>query len=134
MLDAFGVGAARTQGTGLLGQPAALLDRVETDDPDSGGDEQPHDELADEAEPDDARASRRAATSPRRTPCIAIAPTVANAACSGATPSGTGTQRFIGTQLTSACSAYSLPAHATSWPTANSSAPAPTSTTTPHSE
>ena len=65
---------------------------------------------------------------------MAIAPTVANAACSAATPSGTGTQRLVGTQFTSACSANSLPAAATSWPTANSSAPAPTSTTTPHSE
>ena len=79
------------------------------------------------------------ATSPswvsaRRTACMAIAPTVAKAACSGATPVGTGTHRFTGTQLISACRAYSLPAAATRSPTANSSAPAPTSTTSPHSE
>ena len=73
-------------------------------------------------------------TSPRRTPCIAMAPTVAKAACSGATPSGTRTQRLVGTQLTSACKANSLPAAATRSPTENSSAPSPTSTTTPHSE
>ena len=72
--------------------------------------------------------------SARRTPCMAIAPTVANAACSGATPSGTGTHRFVGTQFTSACRANSLPAAATRSPTANSSAPAPTSTTTPDNE
>ncbi len=65
---------------------------------------------------------------------MAIAPTVANAACWGSTPSGTGTQRLTGTQLTSAWRANSLPAAATRSPTANSSAPAPTSTTTPHSE
>jgi hypothetical protein len=65
---------------------------------------------------------------------MAIAPTVANAACSGATPLGTGTHRLTGTQLSSACSANSLPAAATTWPTENCSAPAPTSTTTPHSE
>ncbi len=40
----------------------------------------------------------------------------------------------IGIQLYSACKANSLPAAATSWPTLNSSAPRPTSTTTPHSE
>ena len=73
-------------------------------------------------------------TSPRRTPCMAIAATVANAACSGATPSGTAAHRLTGTKLYSACSACSLPAHATSWPTLNSSAPFPTSVTTPHSE
>ena len=65
---------------------------------------------------------------------MAIAPTVANAACSGATPGGTGTHMLTGTQLYSACSAYSLPAAATSWPTWNSSAPRPTSTTSPQSE
>ena len=72
--------------------------------------------------------------SARRTPCMAIAPTVENAACSGATPRGTAAHRLTGIQLYSACRAYSLPAAATSWPTLNSSAPAPTSTTTPHSE
>jgi hypothetical protein len=65
---------------------------------------------------------------------MAMAPTVANAACSAATPSGTGTHRLTGTQLYSACSAYSLPAAATSWPAWNSVTPAPTSVTTPHSE
>ncbi len=44
---------------------------------------------------------------------MAMAPTVANAACSAATPSGTGTHRLVGTQFTSACSANSLPAAAT---------------------
>jgi hypothetical protein len=54
-------------------------------------------------------------TSACRTPCMAIAPTVPNAASSSgsnATPpgdrrafasAGTGTQRFFGTKLTSAC-------------------------------
>ena len=73
-------------------------------------------------------------TSARRTPCMAIEATVANAACSGSTPAGTAAHRLTGTQLYSACSACSLPAHATSWPTLNSSAPLPTSVTTPHSE
>ena len=73
-------------------------------------------------------------TSARRTPCMAMAPTVENAACSGETSRGTGTHMLTGTQLNSACSAYSLPAAATSWPTWNSVAPWPTSTTTPHSE
>ena len=73
-------------------------------------------------------------TSARRTPCIAIEPTVAKAACSGETPSGTAAHRLTGIQLYSACSAYSFPAAATSWPTLNSSAPCPTSVTTPHSE
>ena len=44
---------------------------------------------------------------------MAMAPTVAKAACSAATPSGTGTHRLVGTQFTSACSANSLPAAAT---------------------
>ncbi len=73
-------------------------------------------------------------TSARRTPCMAIAPTVEKAACSGETPRGTGAHRLTGIQLYSACRAYSLPAAATSWPTRNSSAPCPTSMTTPHSE
>ena len=73
-------------------------------------------------------------TSARRTPCMAIAPTVAKAACSGNTSPGTRTHRFFGIQLYSACSAYSLPAAATSWPAWNSSAPRPASTTTPQSE
>ena len=73
-------------------------------------------------------------TSARRTPCIAIAPTVANAACSAGTPGGTGTQRFKGTQLISACSAWSFPAHATIWPTDSSSTPVPTCVTTPLNE
>jgi hypothetical protein len=73
-------------------------------------------------------------TSERRTPCIAIAPTVEKAACSGATPRGTAAHRLTGIQLNSACRAYSLPAAATSCPTRNSSAPLPTSVTTPHSE
>ena len=72
--------------------------------------------------------------SARRTPCMAIAPTVEKAACSGDTPLGTAAHRFTGTQLYSACRAYSLPAAATSWPTRNSSAPRPTSVTTPQSE
>ena len=63
--------------------------------------------------------------SARRTPCMAIAPTVENAACSGATPRGTAAHRLTGTQLYSACRANSLPAAATSWPTLNSSAPGP---------
>ena len=53
-----------------------------------------------------------------------MAPTVAKAASWGETPSGTATQRLTGTQLSSAWSANSLPAHATSWPRWNSSAPA----------
>src|SRR5262245_51481042 len=57
------------------------------------------------------------ATSARRTPCMAMAPTVANAACSAATPSGTGTHKFVGTQFTSACRANSFPAAATTCPT-----------------
>jgi hypothetical protein len=65
---------------------------------------------------------------------MAMAPTVEKAACWGCTPSGTGTHMLTGTQLYSACSAYSFPAAATTWPTWNSSAPAPTSTTTPQSE
>jgi len=73
-------------------------------------------------------------TSARRTPCMAIAPTVEKAACSAATPLGTAAHRLRGIQLYSACRAYSLPAAATSWPARNSSAPRPTSTTTPHSE
>ena len=73
-------------------------------------------------------------TSARRTPCMAMAPTVEKAACSGRTPLGTTAHRLDGTQLYSACSAYSLPAAATRSPTRNSSAPGPTSTTTPHSE
>src|SRR6185437_4565614 len=70
-------------------------------------------------------------TSARRTPCMAIDATVAKAACSGATPSGTAAHKLTGTQLYSACSACSFPAQATSWPTLNSSAPLPTSVTTP---
>ena len=73
-------------------------------------------------------------TSACRTPCMAMAPTVAKAACSGATSRGTGTHMLTGIQLYSACRAYSLPAAATSWPTWNSAAPLPTSVTTPHSE
>ena len=45
----------------------------------------------------------------------------------GSTPSGTGTYRLIGTQLSSACRACSLPAQATRSPTAKPSTPAPTS-------
>ena len=37
-----------------LGQLAAVLDHVETDDPHARGDQQLDDELTDEAEPDDA--------------------------------------------------------------------------------
>ena len=65
---------------------------------------------------------------------MAMDATVENAACSGRTPGGTAAHRLTGTQLYSACSAYSLPAAATSWPTLNSSAPRPTSVTTPHNE
>ena len=56
-------------------------------------------------------------SSPWRTPCMAIAPTVVKAAWRGSTPSGTGAYRLTGTQLSSACRAYSLPAQATRWPT-----------------
>ena len=55
-----------------------------------GGGEEPHRELADEPEPDHADRARRADASLWRTPCSAIAPTVAYAASSSATPSGTG--------------------------------------------
>lgn len=72
--------------------------------------------------------------SPWRTPCIAIDPTVPKAACRGARPSGTRAYRFFGTQFNSACSACSLPAQATTSPTDTSSMPAPTCSTTPHSE
>ena len=72
--------------------------------------------------------------SPRRTPCIAMDPTVPNAAWLAASPAGTGTYRFVGTQFSSPCSACSLPAQATRSPTLTSRTPAPTSSTTPHSE
>ena len=65
---------------------------------------------------------------------MAMAPTVVKAAWRGSTPSGTGTQRLTGTQLTSACNAYWLPAQATRWPTAKPVTPAPTSMTVPQSE
>ncbi len=56
-----------------------------------------------------------------RTPCIAIAPSVANAASSKLTPSGILTARFFGMAITSACEAYPAPAHATRSPGAKSS-------------
>ncbi len=39
---------------GLLGQPAAVVEHVEPDDADAGGDQEPDHELTDEAEADDA--------------------------------------------------------------------------------
>ncbi len=110
----------------LLGQPAAFRDRVDADDPHARSDQQLDDQLTDQAEADDARGISELDLA-RRTPCMAMDATVANAACSGWTPSGTATHRLTGTQLNSAWSACSLPAHATSWPTLNSSAPRPTS-------
>ena len=44
-----------------------------------------------------------------RTPCRAMEPTVANAASWGETPSGTATQRLVGTQLISAWRAILVP-------------------------
>ena len=50
------VGGRRAQHrAGLLGQPAAVLDHVEPDDADPGGDQQPDHQLADEAQADHAR-------------------------------------------------------------------------------
>ena len=69
-----------------------------------------------------------------RSPCIAMEPRVANAASSGETPSGTFAARFFGTNTTSACAAYRAPAQATMSPTPNSSAPRPTSSTSPAHE
>ena len=52
---ALGVRRGAARAPACLGEPAALLDGVDADDPHPGGDEQPHDELADEPEADDAR-------------------------------------------------------------------------------
>ena len=76
------VGAA--QRAGLLRRPAAGLHHVQPHNLDPGGDQQAHHELTDQAEPITQAVSPRA-TSERRTPCMAMAPTVANAACSAAT-------------------------------------------------
>ena len=69
-----------------------------------------------------------------RTPCSAIAPTVAYAASSSATPSGTGAARLRGTATISAWFAQPPPPQATRSPGARPSTPAPTSSTTPADE
>ncbi len=68
-----------------------------------------------------------------RKACNAMAPTVVNAASAASTLSGTGTHRFVGTQLYSAWWAYWLPPQATRCPTSNG-APSPTSVTMPETE
>jgi hypothetical protein len=52
--DAVRRGTGAGKSSGLLGHPAPRLDHVEADDLDPGGHEQPHDELTDQAETDDA--------------------------------------------------------------------------------
>ena len=66
--------------------------------------------------------------SARRTPCMAIAPSVVKAACSTDTPSGTAATRFAGTDTTSAWLARPAPAHATRWPTRSWGTPPVSST------
>ena len=112
LTDARLVGCGTGKRTGLLGGSTASRNHVQAHDLHAGRDEKAHHELTDEAEPDHARGlterDLRAADA-----LHGIAPTVANAACSAATPSGTGTHRLVGTQFTSAWRANSLPAAAT---------------------
>ena len=66
-----------------------------------------------------------------RTPCMAIAPSVANAAFSRSSPSGTRATRFAGTATISAWFAWPAPAHATRSPTTKSVTSSATAVTTP---
>jgi hypothetical protein len=72
--------------------------------------------------------------SARRTPCMAMAPSVTVDASPRETPGGTLTARFTGTAITSAWLAMPAPAQATRSPTANPTTSSPISTTTPAAE
>src|SRR5215468_5138845 len=128
------VGGRRAQErTGLLGLPAAFLDHVEPDDPDPGGDQQADRKLPDEAEPDHAGGVAQLRLGAPHA-VHGDRPDGGERGVLGRNALGTAAHRLTGTQLYSACRAYSLPAAATSCPVRNSSAPRPTSATTPHSE
>ena len=108
-------------------RPACELDgrvvEVDADDAAARRLQEARRELPDEPEPDDADPLADARASPWRTPCSAIAPTVAYAASSKATPPATGATRFCGTATISAWFAQPPPPHATRSPGAMPSHP-----------
>ncbi len=127
-------GAAHKHRAGLLGQPAALGHDVEADHLHARGHEQAHDELAHQAQADDTGGVADLG--------VALAHALHGDGADGgeggearaSTASGTATQRLVGTQLQLGVKGELVAGAGDDLARENSSAPAPTSTTTPASE